>query len=232
MNSAQILFIRNVVDNKVLGDNIVGTTDIETVNLGTSGNLVFEVDDNSITFPASSTTTFVVGAYLTVVSSVSNNKDFVIKSIDSTNSKKVYVVEAVVDETIAFDAVNLAVTQKLGVIEEYAPAGGTAAAKYQNRTIVLDSQSTGLRIMFAANVAPGSTFELYYRSGVNNVEDVTWKKVDVSFKEAANIGEYTEHEYSINNIQSFNAYQVKLVMRATNSALYPSFKDLRAIALA
>jgi hypothetical protein len=221
LNSAQMLFIETVVDNKDVSDNIANTADHETISVGST---VFEADDGTMTV-TSNVDKLKIGARLTITGTAgTNNQTVVIKNIIGT---KVYT-----DATFADETVTPTVVQKAGVIEEYAPVGGTAAAKYQNKPVVLDSQCTGLKMMFSTNIAPSSSFELYYRTGINTVETAPWVKIPVIFREATNFGEYLDHEYSVNSLTSFNAFQVKLVMRTDNSAMYPSFKDLRVIALA
>ena len=48
----------------------------------------------------------------------------------------------------------------------------------------------------------------------------------------SNIDEFNEYQFSIENLEQFTGYQIKLVMSGTNEARAPRFKDLRAIALA
>ena len=43
---------------------------------------------------------------------------------------------------------------------------------------------------------------------------------------------YLEYQYSINDLDQFSAFQIKIVMNGTNEAYSPRIKDLRAIALA
>ena len=43
---------------------------------------------------------------------------------------------------------------------------------------------------------------------------------------------FKEYKYSVKDIPEFTAFQIKIVMKGTNSALAPRIKDLRGIALA
>ena len=45
-------------------------------------------------------------------------------------------------------------------------------------------------------------------------------------------GNYKEYKYSASAIADFTAFQIKVVMKGTNSAHAPRIKDLRGIALA
>ena len=51
-------------------------------------------------------------------------------------------------------------------------------------------------------------------------------------RDRSNIDEFNEYQFSIENLEQFTGYQIKLVMSGTNEARAPRFKDLRAIALA
>ena len=54
---------------------------------------------------------------------------------------------------------------------------------------------------------------------------------DVPIKSSAE-GEFNEYEFSIDELEQFTGFQIKIVMSGTNEARAPRFKDLRAIALA
>ena len=48
----------------------------------------------------------------------------------------------------------------------------------------------------------------------------------------SNLIEFNEYQFSIDNLEQFTGYQIKVVMNGTNEARSPRFNDLRAIALA
>ena len=43
---------------------------------------------------------------------------------------------------------------------------------------------------------------------------------------------FSEYQYTVSNLPSFTAFQLKIVMKGTNSAYPPVIRDLRCIALA
>ena len=55
---------------------------------------------------------------------------------------------------------------------------------------------------------------------------------DVSVTPAETANEFKEYKYSVSGVAEFTAFQIKIVMKATNSAYPPKIKDLRGIALA
>ena len=53
-----------------------------------------------------------------------------------------------------------------------------------------------------------------------------------AFVPASQDNEYREYQFSIDNLEQFTGFRIKIVMSGTNEAQAPKFKDLRAIALA
>ena len=45
-------------------------------------------------------------------------------------------------------------------------------------------------------------------------------------------GEFKEYQFSVDELDQFTGFQIKIVMSGTNEARAPRFKDLRVIALA
>ena len=48
----------------------------------------------------------------------------------------------------------------------------------------------------------------------------------------SNDGEFKEYQFSIDELDAFTGFRIKIVMSGTNEAKAPRFKDLRCIALA
>ena len=46
------------------------------------------------------------------------------------------------------------------------------------------------------------------------------------------VDEFKEYQFSVDNLEEFIGYKIKIVMSGTNEAKSPRFKDLRTIALA
>ena len=55
---------------------------------------------------------------------------------------------------------------------------------------------------------------------------------DTAVTPAESVNVFKEYKYSVKDLPEFTAFQVKIVMKGTNSALAPRIKDLRGIALA
>ena len=80
------------------------------------------------------------------------------------------------------------------------------------------------------------TFELF--PGHDNLKDGEIIDVknnsgrsDIPVRSSAE-GEFNEYEFSVDELEQFTGFQIKIVMSGTNEARAPKFKDLRVIALA
>ena len=137
-----------------------------------------------------------------------------------------------------------------GVVAETSATNGHALAKYLTRKVVLaeDLSARSLKVFVDQNTPKGATVEVYYR--VINRDDVTKFEerpfVQMTRKQATvpvseDYRSYSEIEYFADDItytqdgvtfDEFDEFVIKIVMHASNSAASPSFRNLRAIALA
>ena len=127
-------------------------------------------------------------------------------------------------------------------VNDEAPVGTSSAAVYCTRSVVLDNESTALDVRLTQNVRASSEVEVYYRvtgaEEVRDIKDLGWipfngdgsEDIDVTPADADNI--YKEYKYSATGINTFTAFQIKIVLKGTNSAYPPIVRDLRGIALA
>ena len=127
-------------------------------------------------------------------------------------------------------------------IEDTAPTGSSSSGIYVTKPIVLENISTAIDLRITANVRTSSSVKVYYRvtssSEVRNVNDLAWTPFntdgssDLSVTPAQDNYTFKEYKYSSSNIAGFTAFQIKVVLKGTNSAYPPLVKDLRGIALA
>jgi hypothetical protein len=123
-------------------------------------------------------------------------------------------------------------------VDEIAPSGGSQHSKYLSKRINLANPSTFFTIRFAANVPTLSDVDVYYRlnkvgstSEFNNNIYVKINPVADIIKSNSGVG-FNDVTYSATNLEAFDAIQVKLVFRTTNSCRIPRIKDLRIVACA
>jgi hypothetical protein len=122
------------------------------------------------------------------------------------------------------------------------PSGSSSAAIYCTRPIVLDNPSTALEVRLTSNVRSDAEVEVYFRitsaDEVRNVKDLNWTPFNTAGEEDTTVppaesnDEFKEYKYSASALTEFSAFQLKIVMKATNSAHAPRVKDLRGLALA
>ena len=127
-------------------------------------------------------------------------------------------------------------------VNDEQPSGSSSAAIYCTRPIVLDNNSSALEVRLTSHVRASSEIEMYYRTTsseeVRDIKDLNWTPFnsngseDTTVTPAETANEFKEYKYSVSGTPEFSAFQIKIVMKGTNSALAPRIKDLRGIALA
>ena len=127
-------------------------------------------------------------------------------------------------------------------VEETTNTGGSAAAKYMTKPIILKDPSTALDIRLSANVRSTSAVKMFYRTSnaddVRKLGDVAWIAFnddgtpDTAVPPSENDVVFKEHQYSVSNIPAFSAFALKVVLTGTNSSYPPLIRDMRGIALA
>jgi hypothetical protein len=127
-------------------------------------------------------------------------------------------------------------------IAETTSSGGSSAAKYITKPIILENLATALDIRLSANVRSTSAAKMYYRvtsaEDVRKLGDVAWSAFnddgnpDVTVPPAEDDLTFREQQYSVSDVPGFNAFALKIVLTGTNSSYAPVIKDMRGIALA
>ena len=127
--------------------------------------------------------------------------------------------------------------------------------------INLEQPATSLKVLVAASVLPEADFRVFYRlfsfdssevsqtyrafPGYNNLKDIDGdgfgdEIIDLGLNNGradANvpknrIGQFSEYQFTVDNLEQFNAFSIKIVMSSTNESSPIKLKDFRAIALA
>ena len=112
--------------------------------------------------------------------------------------------------------------------------GGKVASKIVTQTIRLKTASDSLRILTSENKQALDDIEVYYRATLTrDIETKGWTKVVPTNTVTSYDNEsFIEHERRVDGIPEFDEFQIKVVLKGTNSARRPALKELRAIALA
>jgi len=127
-------------------------------------------------------------------------------------------------------------------VADTAASGTSSAAVYCTRPIVLENSSTALDVRLTQNVRSSSSVKVFYKitnaTEVRNINELSWipfntdGNEDVSVTPAENDNTFKEYKYSVSNLNEFTAFQIKIVMKGSNSSYSPIIRDLRGIALA
>ena len=125
-------------------------------------------------------------------------------------------------------------------------------AVYISKVVDLQIPSNGLKVIFDAYKPLGTDIKVLHRligseetsekftlfPGYNNLDIlknvINEKDNDGSsdyFVNFSNENEFKEHEFTIQNTQSFSSYVIKIIMTSTNSSVVPKIRNLRAISL-
>jgi len=127
-------------------------------------------------------------------------------------------------------------------VADTAKSGGSSAAKYITRPIVLANDSAALDVRLSAYIPGTSEVELYFRlsnaDDARNMHELIWTPFNTDGSPDNAIAPtddnitFREYQYSADNLNKFTAFQLKVVMKGTVSSYPPRVKDLRGIALA
>ena len=184
--------------------------------------------------------------------------------LSTTNNKSVfykvtlYTTNANVSPVIDTQRTNLiAIHNKLdsptsgnttGFVAETDPTGGSVAAKYVTREVVLENPATSIDMRLSASIYPTSSIEVYYKTKDPNDErsmiEIPWVQMTQAntayYSESTSQSPYNanfktdfyEYQYNTTGISEFSAFKIKIVMKGTNPAYPPRLTDMRTIALA
>ena len=128
----------------------------------------------------------------------------------------------------------------LNYVAETSPNGGSHLAKHVAIPVQLAEQATGIKVILSANRPSTVDFDLYYRTNGGdtiNLFEANWvlasKEESIPADENPDI--FREYRYLIGGtggtLDAFDQFQIKIVMKSTNSSKVPVFQDLRVIAL-
>jgi hypothetical protein len=197
----------------------------------------------------------VPGKYLNVDGSSESGNNFTTTPLLVTNVSEdlttVYV-SASLTSVAAGDAITI--YQYENFTEEATTTDATGESKFITRKINLENPATQIKLLLEANVPSAADFDIYYKTGSvgTNFDNLVWKKFVaprqtavgatssyVSIVKSDVRNNFTDIEFNISDFDSvdnsidmvaFTAFQIKIVMRSSNAARIPVFRNLRAIA--
>jgi hypothetical protein len=207
------------LDDNVILSNATGVT--------ISGSTITTSTQNAAFLTAT------VGKYLTIAGASSGSSTRLITAVAADGSSITF--------SAAPSAVtgNVTLTQRERFVDEIAPLESSTYSKYVTKRVNLANASNFLRVRFAGNIPAEANVEVYYKTAVvgsnSSFESVPYSlmTVDAPIVNASNgTDKFFDIAYSQNNMQAFDAVQIKLVLKSSNSSEVPRIKDLRIIACA
>lgn len=126
-------------------------------------------------------------------------------------------------------------------VAETSATGGSHLAKWLTIPIQLEEDAKGLKMFISANRPSACDFDVYYRTNGGDNTDLfatSWTLATIDGSKPSsdeNPQVFKEYPYLIGGdggtLDDFTQFQVKIVMKSSNQAKVPVFKDLRVIAL-
>ena len=122
------------------------------------------------------------------------------------------------------------------------PSGDTNEAIYMTRKVALDTPATGIKVILDANRFASADIKLMFKilrsDDASDFDEIGYNFFNTNGGPDSVVNasltqtDFKEYEYTVNNLDEFIAFSVKIIMQGTNSSEPPRIKDLRAIALA
>ena len=169
------------------------------------------------------------------------NTDLVCPVVDLQRSS-VTGIKNLVDRQVASSAASNE-NVPLVYIAETNSTGGSSLSKHITQPVALEESAVGIKILIGANRPSAADFDVYYRTNasdtdaVGNLLDSAWvlatKETEIPSDENPNV--FREYRYLVGGdggtMEAFSQFQVKIVLKSSNTSTPPVIKDLRIIAL-
>ena len=127
-------------------------------------------------------------------------------------------------------------------VDDIASTGSSTAAVYLTKPVVLENSSTSLDVRLTSNIRSSSVVRVYHRAlgpeDERKITDLSWTPFntdgseDTAITPAENDTTFREYKYSVEGLNQFTSFQIKIVMKGSISAYPPIVRDMRTIALA
>lgn len=243
LTRASVVLAQNKINNPsettynvaTLDDTLVITASATTPVTLTGSTITSTDADTRNLFKALS-----IGKYVTIAGAASgNNGTFLVTNNVENGTTGTVTVSGVSFTTQTNITSGITITVRETFVDEIAPIGSSSISNYVTKRISLVNPSNYIRVKFAANVPLESNIEVYYKvSPAGNPTDFTvvpytLMSFDTPIVYVQN-GNTTFFDINLSaeNLPAFDALQLKLVMKSTNTSAVPRIKDFRVIACA
>ena len=236
--------ISNKINFPTEGNVNVGGLDENTL-LSANTTIAF-ADANPDTITTTNSTarqvlqTVTVGKYLNISGSTSalNDGTFLVSKVadDGTTTT---VTFSNASFTTQSSGTAITIKQREIFVDEISPLGSSTFSKYVTKKVNLANPSNFLRVRMATNIPADAGLDVYYRvntvGSTTNFDNVNYTQMasdaPITYVQVGS-DQFIDMAFSADGLASFDAVQVKLVLKSTNSSAVPRVKDLRVIACA
>ena len=216
-------------EETIVGDTTIAF-DAETNSLISTTPLLFQ--------------NFAAGLYVVVSGSniaANNSTSTGVRVVSINDTATEMVLDADLSNRGPGDAITIYQIRDFVDERSYGPA--SANSKYISRRVNLENPATSIKMLIDANIPSAASFDVYYKVGsaTERFETQPWSQFTnlPNYNKEDRRGIFSEIEVNITDfdddgnakdLPEFTSFQVKIVMRSTNGARFPSFRNLRIIA--
>jgi hypothetical protein len=175
--------------------------------------------------------TATVGKYLTIAGASSGTSTKLITAVAADGTSITF------DSAVTAITGNATLTQRERFVAENAPLESSTYSKYVTKRVNLANHSNYLRVKFAANIPAEASIEVWYKTNIvgsnTPFENAPYLQmtIDSAIPTSSNAeDQFYDASYSMDDLVAFDAIQVKIVMKSSNSSQVPRIKDLRVLA--
>jgi hypothetical protein len=172
-----------------------------------------------------------VGKYLTIAGASSGTSTKLITAVAADGTSITF------DSAVTAITGNATLTQRERFTAENAPSESSTYSKYVTKRVNLADHSNYLRVKFAANLPADASIEVWYKTNIvgSNVPfgnaPYSQMTIDSPLANSSNQeDQFYDASYSLDDLVAFDAVQIKIVMKSSNTAQVPRIKDLRVLA--
>lgn len=115
--------------------------------------------------------------------------------------------------------------------------GCSTSARYMTKQITIENPAENFKIYFGAVREQEADIDVYYKTRspyeVTDWNNIDWVRLDSPDEDVSisqNSTDFKEYDFTVEDLEPYNAIAVKLVMKSTNSTQVPIFTDFRLIA--
>jgi len=131
---------------------------------------------------------------------------------------------------------NFIINDSSNSTSELDPTTGTAQSKYISKIIKIETPSKAAKIFVEAASVVQTSFDVFIRTSISDPAHISlpWVKMncDVERNMSKTWTEYKDYEFYIDGLNTFDSYDVKIVLYSTVKYLFPKIGNYRAIILA